>query len=119
MMMTKLCFLPALLAALLLGACSSPDTAGTATEEVPADYGRVLELAREEFDAVFADFSGLEVLETSTMVRENAEKSIVVQFTYASENGDGVYGFEMQKDGPGEYRVLQQGTNVTIDSLVN
>ena len=102
----------------MLAACSGPDPASTAVEEVPADYGEVLEAAREEFDAVFAAFSNLEILETSSMVLPDGAEHIVIQFTYASENGDGVYGFEMQKEGPGEYRILQQGTDVTIDNFV-
>ena len=43
---------------------------------------------------------------------------IVVQITYTSDRGDGVYGFEYIKDEYGNWDILQQGENVTIDNLV-
>ena len=42
----------------------------------------------------------------------------VVQITYTSDNGDGVYGFEFTKDSYGNWEILQQGEDVTIDNLV-
>ena len=35
-----------------------------------------------------------------------------------SVNGNGIYGFEYQKDDNGNYELLQQGEDITIDKLV-
>lgn len=90
----------------------------TKTEEVSADYGKVIEIAKDEFYSVFSEFDDLEINETTTMARSNDENHVVIQFKYESGNGSGIYGFEYQKDGYGNYELLQQGEEVTIDNLV-
>ena len=44
--------------------------------------------------------------------------NIVVQITYTSDNGDGVYGFEFAKDAYGNWEILQKGEHVTINNLL-
>lgn len=58
-------------------------------------------------------------IETSTMVRTDDNSLIVIQFTYTSDNGNGIYGFEYQKDNYGNYGLVRHGEDVTIDNLVN
>ena len=53
------------------------------------------------------------------MVRTDDNSLIVIQFTYTSDNGNGIYGFEYQKDNYGNYGLVRHGEDVTIDNLVN
>ena len=55
---------------------------------------------------------------TIVLSRTDEADNIVVQITYTSDNGDGVYGFEFAKDSCGNWEILQQGEDVTIDNLV-
>lgn len=115
----KKIFLTLLFICLLLAGCSGTNSStDTKTEEVSADYGKVIEIAKDEFSSVFSEFDNLEVTETATMVRSNDESHIVIQFKYESGNGSGIYGFEYQKDEYGNYELIQQGEEVTIDNLV-
>ena len=87
------------------------------TETMPEEYGDSVIVAQNEFYSVFSQFDGLEIAETSTMVRTN-NSSLVVQFSYLSDNGSGVYGFEITRDDYGNYEIVRQGKDVTIDNLV-
>lgn len=87
------------------------------TETMPEDYGNAVIVAQNEFSSVFYEFDGLEITETSTMVRTNNNR-LVVQFSYLSDNGSGVYGFEITRDDYGNYEIVRQGKDVTIDNLV-
>ncbi|MDE7417136.1 MAG: hypothetical protein K2N44_12715 [Lachnospiraceae bacterium] len=87
------------------------------TETMPEDYGNAVIVAQNEFSSVFSEFDGLEITETSTMVRTNNNR-LVVQFSYLSDNGSGVYGFEITRDDYGNYEIVRQGKDVTIDNLV-
>lgn len=100
---------------LLLPGCSGTDAS---TETVAADYRKVTQIAEEELRLVFSEFDDLEITETSAMVRTNDESHIIIRFKYESSNGSGVYGFEYQKDDYGNYELLQQGEDVTMDNLV-
>ena len=106
------------LAAVLLAGCGEKTSADTATEEVPANYGVSIEIAKAEFEEIFAEFDGLEITETATMARSDDAGHIVVQITYTSDQGDGVYGFEFRKGEGEEPELLRQGEDVTIDVLM-
>ena len=42
----------------------------------------------------------------------------LIQFSYLSDNGSGVYGFEITRDNHGNYEIVRQGKDVTIDNFV-
>ena len=99
-------------------ACSNSSDATVGVAGVTVFYGKPIELAKEEFETIFAEYKGLEITETATLDRTDEANNIVVQITYTSDNGDGVYGFEFAKDSYGNWEILQQGEDVTIDNLV-
>lgn len=107
-----------LLMCLLLTACASREDIA-ASEEVSADYGLVVTMTQEEFRRTFSGFENLEITETAAMVRPSNEQHVVVQITYTSANGSGVYGFEYEKSESGNITLIQQGGDVTILSLLN
>lgn len=107
-----------LICSVTLSACTNSPNANVAEESVPVSYGKPIELAKEEFETVFAEYEGLKITETATLSRTNEATNIVVQITYTSDCGDGVYGFEYIKDEYGNWDILQQGEDVTIDNLV-
>ena len=84
---------------------------------MPEDYGDAVIVAQNEFNSVFSQFDSLEIAETSTMARTNND-SLVVQFSYLPDNGSGVFGFEITRDNYGNYEIVRQGKDVTIDNLV-
>lgn len=88
------------------------------SEEMPADYGWAVTVAQNEFNRTFSDFPNLEITETSTMARTTSTESVVIQLRYSSDNGNGIYGFEIEKTATGSYDIIQQGEDVTIDNLV-
>ena len=110
-----------LISTLLLSGCHDTDNSvsDTNTEAVPANYAAGVEQATDEFLSIFSSFQNLEVIETSTMVRTDDNSLIDIQFTYTSDNGNGIYGFEYQKDNYGNYGLVRHGEDVTIDNLVN
>lgn len=87
------------------------------TETMSENYGDAVIVAQNEFNSVFSQFDGLEIAETSTMMKTN-NNSLVVQFSYLSDNGSGVYGFEITRDDYGNYEIVRQGKDITIDNLV-
>ena len=88
-------------------------------EAVSVDYGKVIELAKEEFAEVFKEFEDVQIDETTTMARTDDANEIIVQFKYSSNNSNGLYGFLYSIDEYGNYELMQQGDNVTIDNLIN
>lgn len=99
-------------------ACSNSTEANAEVAAVSVSYGKPIELAKEEFETIFAEYECLEIIETATLDRTDEANNVVVQITYTSDNGDGVYGFEFAKDSYGNWEILQQGEDVTIDNLV-
>lgn len=87
-------------------------------ESVSSDYGKVIELAKAEFNEVFKEFENLKMEETTTMTRTDDAKEIVVQIKYSSSNGNGVYGFLYNLDDYANPELLQQGEDITIDNLL-
>lgn len=116
--MRKYILLALLLVMTLSGCADDPNTEVVGFTVVSTNYGEVIEIAKNEFNTVFAEREGLEITETLTMARTDDNSNVVVQFSYTSDSGDGVYGFEFLKDENGNYDILQQGDDVTIDSLV-
>ena len=90
----------------------------TGVESVSSDYGKVIELAKAEFNEVFKKFENLKIKETTTMARTDEAKEIVVQIEYSSNNGDGVYGFLYNLDDYSNPELLQQGEDITINNLL-
>ena len=87
-------------------------------ETVSSDYGKVIELAKEEFNEIFKEFGNLKIEETTTMVRTDDAKEIVVQIEYSSNNGSGVYGFLYNLDDYANPEMIEHGQDVTIDNLL-
>ena len=114
-----LLLLLALLSAFTFSACSHSSNADVAVAGVTVFYGKPIEMAKEEFAAVFAEHEGLAITDTATLSRTDEATNIVVQISYTSDSGDGVYGFEFEKDTYGNWELIQQGEDVTIDNLVD
>lgn len=108
----------ALLLAFEVSACSNSPEANVEVAAVSVPYGKPIELAKEEFETIFAECEGLEITETATLSRTDEATNIVVQIRYRSDNGDGVYGFEFAKDAYGNWEILQKGEHVTINNLL-
>ncbi len=117
-MKKTLLLLLTLLLVFVSSACSNSPEANVEEAGVSVSYGKPIELAKEQFETVFAEYEGLEITETATLDRTDEANTIVVQITYTSDNGDGVYGFEFAKDSYGNWEILQQGEDVTIVNLV-
>ena len=117
-MKRKLLLLLVLMIVLAMSACSNSPNADAQEERTTVSYGKTLELAKEEFETVFAEHDGLDITDIATLSRTDDATNIVVQITYTSDQGDGVYGFEYIKDEYGNWDILQQGEDVTIDNLV-
>ena len=117
-MKKTLLLLLTLLLVFAASACSNSPEANVEVAGVTVFYGKPIELAKEEFETIFAEYEGLKITETATLDRTDDANNIVVQITYTSDNGDGVYGFEFAKDSYGNWEILQQGKDVTIDNLV-
>ena len=118
--MKKLSLVMALFVMLsILVACNAKSTADEArTEILPQDYGNAIIFAQNEFTNTFSAYDEIEINETHTMVRTNDSNRLIVQFSYLSNNGDGIYGYEILRNEHGGYEIVQQGEEVTIDNLV-
>ena len=105
----------------LLGLCGCNNNNADSPAEheaVSADYGKVVDLAKEEFAEVFKEFEDVQIEETTTMARTDDAKEIVVQFKYSSSNGNGLYGFLYTIDEYGNHELMQHGKDITIDNLI-
>ena len=87
-------------------------------EAVSTDYGKVIDLAKTEFAEIFKEFDNIQIDETSTLIRTEDAKQIVVQITYSSNNGSGVYGFEYNLDDYTNPELIRHGEDITIDILL-
>lgn len=116
--MKKKLILLILITMLVLSACTNSPNTDFVVVGVTVSYGKPIELAKEEFETIFAEYEGLEITDTATLSRTDQATNIVVQITYTSDRGDGVYGFEYIQDEYGNWDILQQGEDVTIDNLV-
>ena len=102
----------------LVGCNNNTDDGTSIHETVSADYGKVIELAKTEFLEIFKEFENVKIEETATMTRTDDAKEIVVQVTYSSNNGNGVYGFTYNLDDYANPELVEHGENITIDSLL-
>lgn len=108
----------------LVSICGLSGCNGSTPEEtsgvksVSSDYGKVIELAKAEFNEVFKEFENFKIEETTTMARTDEAKEIVVQIEYSSNNGDGVYGFLYNLDDYSNPELIEHGQDVTIDKLL-
>ena len=105
----------------LLGMCGCNNNNADSPAEheaVSADYGKVIDLAKEEFAEVFKEFEDVQIEETATMTRTDDAKEIVVQIKYSSSNGDRVYGFLYNLDDYANPELIQHGEDITIDNLL-
>lgn len=101
-------------------ACQNTANSTEAKEEkVPEEYGDTIIVARDEFLNIFKDFEDLKITETKTMGRTDIEKTLLIEFSYTSKNGDGVYGFIMDEDEYGNAVIVEQGTDITVDKLLS
>ena len=112
------CLLMLACAMILCGCSSNPSSAPAQMQSVPADYGQVVDMAKAEFAVVFQHHENVQITETSTMARSDDVRKIVVQISYSSANGDGVYGFLFRLDDDGNPELITHGDNVTIDNLL-
>ena len=106
-----------LLSVFASSACSHSPNTNFAVAGVTVFYGTPIDLAKEEFAEIFAEHE-VEITDTATLSRTDDATNIVVQISYTSKQGDGVYGFEFEKDSYGNWEILHQGEDVTIDNLV-
>ena len=103
----------------VLGLCGCNNTVVSSVEiMVSKDYGKVIELAKEEFAEVFKEFEDVQIDETTTMARTDDAKEIVVQFKYSASNSNGLYGFLYTIDEYGNHELVQHGEDITIDDLI-
>jgi len=98
--------------------CNNAADSMTENEAASKDYGKVIELAKSEFNYIFKEFEDIQIEETTTMARTSDEKEIVVQIKYSSSNGDGVYGFIYSLEDYANPELIQHGENVTVDNLL-
>lgn len=91
-MKRKLLLLLVLMIVLAMSACSNSPNTDAQEESTSISYGKPLELAMEEFDAIFTEHDGLDITDIATLSRADDTTNIVVQITYTSDRGDGVYG---------------------------
>ena len=98
--------------------CNNAADRMTKNEVVSKDYGKVIELAKSEFNYIFKEFEDIQIEETVTMARTDDENEIVVQIKYSSSNGDGVYGFIYNLEDYANPELIQHGKNVTVDNLL-
>lgn len=96
---------------------NTPDSTSE-IEMVSNDYGKVIALAKAEFNEVFKEFENLTIEETTTMARTDDVKEIVVQIEYSSSNGGGVYGFLYNLDDYANPELIEHGRDVTIDNIL-
>ena len=101
-----------------LSGCNNITDTSAQTEVVSADYGKVIDLAEEEFADVFNAFENIQIEETSTMTRTDDAKEIVVQFKFSSSNGNGVYGFLYSLNDYANPELMQHGEDISIDNLL-
>lgn len=118
--MKRIIVLTFILVCLMVVCGCDNNTAGNIaqSEVVSADYGKVIEFAKEEFAEVFKEFEDVQIEETLTMTRIDEAKEIVVEFKYLSSSGNGSYGFLYSFDDYANPKLLQQGEDITIDNLL-
>lgn len=117
--MKKLIILLCVLVCIIgLTGCNNVADGMSETEAVSKDYGKVIELAKIEFNYIFEEFENVQIEETVTMARTDDENEIVVQIKYSSSNASGVYGFIYSLEDYANPELIQHGENVNVDNLL-
>ena len=109
------CFL--LLACMLLAACGQK-TDFSSTLIVPSkDIEEPFRLAETECERLFAHLPGFDITGANVGGRSDDANTLVIEFTYTHENGEGQYGFLCDTDENGDYYIVSHGETVTIEML--
>ena len=87
------------------------------TEEVAADYGNAIVLAKDALEETFAEVKGFQVDQCYTAVLTDRDFHIAVSFTFTYDGGEGEYGFECEKV-DGEWKIVRQGRDISVYSLL-
>ena len=87
------------------------------TEEVAADYGNAIVLAKDALEETFAEVEGFQVDHCYTAVLTDKDFHIAVSFTFTYDGGEGEYGFECEKV-DGEWKIVRQGRDISVYSLL-
>lgn len=98
--------------------CNNAADSMTENEAASKDYGKVIELAKTEFNYIFEEFEDVQIEETVTMARTDDENKFIVQIKYSSNKGSGVYGFIYSLEDYANPELIQHGENVTVDNLL-
>ena len=86
-------------------------------EEVAADYGNAIVLAKDALEETFAEVEGFQVDQCYTAVLTDRDFHIAVSFTFTYDGGEGEYGFECEKV-DGEWRIARQGRDISVYNML-
>ena len=87
------------------------------TEEVAADYGNAIVLAKDALEETFAEVEGFQVDHCYTAVLTDKDFHIAVSFTFTYDGGEGEYGFECEKV-DGEWKIVRQGRDISVYNML-
>lgn len=109
----------ALTMCLTLCACGEEKKELTQTEieEVAAEYGDAIVLAKDSLEETFKQVEGFAVEQCYTAVLTDKEYHMAISFTYTYDGGEGEYGYECEKDGE-EWKIVRQGRDISVYSLL-
>ena len=86
-------------------------------EEVAADYGNAIVLAKESLTETFAKVEGFQVDQCFTAVLTDKDNHMAVSFTFTYYGGEGEYGYECEKV-DGEWKIVRQGRDISVQGLL-
>ena len=86
-------------------------------EEVAADYGNAIVLAKDALEETFAEVKGFQVDQCYTAVLTDRDFHIAVSFTFTYDGGEGEYGFECEKV-DGEWKIARQGRDISVYNML-
>ena len=86
-------------------------------EEVAADYGNAIVLAKDALEETFAEVEGFKVDQCYTAVLTDKDFHIAVSFTFTYDGGEGEYGFECEKV-DGEWKIARQGRDISVYNML-
>lgn len=86
-------------------------------EEVAADYGNAIVLAKDALEETFAEVEGFQVDQCYTAVLTDRDFHIAVSFTFTYDGGEGEYGFECEKV-DGEWKIVRQGRDISVYNML-
>ena len=86
-------------------------------EEVAADYGNAIVLAKDALEETFAEVEGFQVDQCFTAVLTDKDNHMAVSFTFTYDGGEGEYGYECETV-DGEWKIVRQGRDISVQSLL-